>query len=146
MSRFIYRLLIGLHPRAFRERFGDEMLCVFDESGPMGAAGCLLDAGASLARQWLLRSGLWRWAIGAGATALLIVSYAHSEANFQKQQIIAQDLAEARRARPLDKTEFNREAAQAVAMLAHFRQIDRKKSHRLHSPQAATATEESSQD
>lgn len=131
MSRFIYRVLICLHPRVFRERFGDEMLCVFDESGQSGTAAYLLDGCSSLARQRILRSGLWRWAVGAGVTALLIVSYAHSEAKFERQRAIAQELVEAKRARPLDKVEFNREAAQAVAMLARFREGDKKKSHRV---------------
>jgi hypothetical protein len=130
MSRFLYRFLICLHPREFRERFGEQMLCVFDEGGEPGAATCLLDGCVSLARQWLLRSGLWRWAIGAAVTALLIVSYAHSEANFEKQRAIAQDLVNAKRARPLDKAEFNREAASAVAMLARYRQADKRKPHR----------------
>lgn len=133
MSRFIYRLMICLHPQEFRERFGDEMLCVFDEGGQPGSATYLLDGCASLARQWLLRSGLWRWAVGAGVTALLIVGYAHSEANWQRQQTIAQELADAKRIHPLDKAEFNREAAQAVAMLSRFRESDKRKSHHARS-------------
>jgi hypothetical protein len=145
MIRVVYRLLICLHPRAFRERFGDEMLSVFDEGGQPGGAAYVLDGCSSLARQWLLRSGLWRWAVGAGVTALLIVGYAHSEANWQRQQTIAQELADAKHARPLDKAEFNREAAQAVAILARFRKAEKKKSHPLRSTQATTS-EASSQD
>lgn len=133
MSRVIYRLLICLHPRAFREQFGDQMLCVFDEAGQPGSGTYLFDGCSSLARQWLLRSGLWRWAVGAGVTALLIVGYAHSEANWQRQQIIAADLANAKQARPLDKAEFNREAVSAVAMLARFREADKKKPHHARS-------------
>lgn len=129
MSRFIYRLLICLHPRAFRERFGEEMLCVFDEAGRPGRRAYLHDGCSSLARQWVLRSGLWRWAVGAGVTALLVVGYAYSEANWEKQQLIAQDLANEKRASSFDQAEFNREAAQAVSMLRHFRQEGRKKSH-----------------
>jgi hypothetical protein len=129
MSRFIYRLLICLHPRAFRERFGEEMLCVFDEAGRPGSRAYLHDGCSSLARQWVLRSGLWRWAVGAGVTALLMGGYAHSEANWEKQQITAQDLGVAKRASPLDRAEFNREAAAAVSMLRRFRQEDKKKTH-----------------
>jgi hypothetical protein len=144
MSRLPYRCLVRLHPRAFRERFGDEMLCVFDETAPAGAAALFVDACVSLARQWLLRSGLWRWAVGAGVTALLIVGYAHSEANWQRQQAIARALAKAKAARPFDKAEFNREAAAAVAMLARYREGDKKRSRRVH-PQSVTP-EEASQD
>lgn len=128
MSRLFYRCLIRLHPRVFRERFGDEMLCVFDETTPAAAPALFADACESLARQCLLRSGLWRWAIGAGVTALLILGFAHSEANWQRQQAIARALAEAKAARPLDKAEFNREVAAAVAMLARYRENDNSKS------------------
>lgn len=141
MSRFIYRVLICLHPRVFRERFGDQMLCVFDESGQSGTAAFLLDGCYSLARQRILRSGLWRWAVGAGVTALLIVSYAHSEAKFERQQTIARELVDAKRARPLDKVEFNREAAQAIAMLARFRETDKKRSHHARSVQPLPSNE-----
>lgn len=127
MSRLLYRLVIGLHPRAFRERFGDEMLCVFDESAAPSVAAYFVDGCSSLARQWLLRSGLWRWAVGAGLTALLIVGYARSEASFARQQMIAQELVQAKQARPLDRAEFNREAARAVAMLARYRKDRAKK-------------------
>lgn len=127
MTRFFYRFLIWMHPRAFRERFGDEMLCAFDEASDASAAPFLIDGIASVARQWMFRSGLWRFSIGAAATALVIVGYAHSEANWQRKQLNAQELLEARNVHPLDKAEFNREAAQAVAMLAHYRAADKKK-------------------
>jgi hypothetical protein len=32
MTRRLYILLLRLHPRAFRQRFGDEMLGIFDQS------------------------------------------------------------------------------------------------------------------
>jgi len=38
--RSFYRLVLKLHPAAFRERFGDEMLCIFDEAA-IGWAVCL---------------------------------------------------------------------------------------------------------
>jgi hypothetical protein len=31
MIRAVYAALLRVHPRAFRNRFGDEMLCIFDE-------------------------------------------------------------------------------------------------------------------
>lgn len=145
MRRFFYRCLIRLHPRAFRERFGDEMLCAFDEAEHAGGVAFLADATGSLMRQWLLRSGLWRWAVGAGMTAVLIVGYAHSEANWARKQVAAQELIAAKRSRPLNRAEFNREAAEAVAMLARFRTADKRKSHPSHSRQS-DAADESAQD
>jgi hypothetical protein len=56
MGRFLYVCLIGLHPRHFRERFGDEMIAIFDDAAGNRERGALLtDALISLFRQWLLR-------------------------------------------------------------------------------------------
>lgn len=52
MRRF-YILLLRLHPRTFRQRFGDEMLAIFDESPTKSSL--LSDALRSLFRQWALR-------------------------------------------------------------------------------------------
>jgi len=49
----IYRLLLRLHPRQFRERFSAEMLDIFDAHPH--PARLLPDALASLIRQWLFR-------------------------------------------------------------------------------------------
>jgi hypothetical protein len=38
----IYRLLLWLHPLAFRKQFGDEMLWIFDLSAGLGQRGYLL--------------------------------------------------------------------------------------------------------
>ena len=75
MTRALYRSLIGLHPPAFRLRFEEELLWIFDESCDESSAILLVyDAVISLLRQWLLRSGMWKWALGAiaGAIPLLI--------------------------------------------------------------------------
>ena len=57
MKRSVYLCLLRLHPRWFRQRFGDEMLCIFDQAAANGRAGAFFrDAAVSLARQWLLRS------------------------------------------------------------------------------------------
>ena len=141
MTRIFYRCLIRLHPRAFRERFGDEMLSVFDDAGHLAGAAFLADGLGSLARQWILRSGLWRWAVGAAITALILVGYANSEAKFERKLIISEQLIQAKRVHPLDKAEFNGEAAEAVAMLARFRAADKKKSHQSHSRQPAPPEE-----
>lgn len=75
MIRTFYRWLICLHPPAFRQRFEQELLWIFDESSKAsGAAPLLYDAVISLLRQWLVRSGMWKWALGgiAGALPVLI--------------------------------------------------------------------------
>jgi hypothetical protein len=52
VSRMIYRTLLELHPAAFREEFGGEMLWIFDEECKRGNAGYLLSDGiVSLVRQ-----------------------------------------------------------------------------------------------
>src|SRR5947207_329132 len=58
--RQVYAWLLGMHPRWFRQRFAEEMLWVFDCAAAEGrGAGALVaDAAASLARQWLWRSGM----------------------------------------------------------------------------------------
>jgi hypothetical protein len=60
MLRFLYRYVLGLHPPAFRKRFADEMLSIFDDSvGKRNAFRLLLDSLLSLARQWALRPEFW---------------------------------------------------------------------------------------
>jgi hypothetical protein len=72
MFRHFYRCLLGLHPLAFREQFGAEMLCIFDETVSDGVLFLLSDCVVSLARQWLLRSGAWKMAAG-GVLSLLVM-------------------------------------------------------------------------
>jgi hypothetical protein len=60
MTRLLYRLLLQLHPTAFRRRFGAEMLCIFDEVAASATLALLADALVSLARQWVLRTGAWK--------------------------------------------------------------------------------------
>jgi hypothetical protein len=71
----LYQLLVRLHPRAFRERFCPEMLCVFDEAVAVERRGLFIDCLVSLARQWVLRSGLWIIA-AAGLGALVQIALA----------------------------------------------------------------------
>ena len=60
MIRALYSALLRVHPRAFRDRFADEMLCIYDEISATAGRGLLFyDAVRSLAVQWLLRSNLW---------------------------------------------------------------------------------------
>jgi len=74
MTRAIYRSLICLHPPAFRLRFEDELLWIYDESTDTSGAALLCDAAISLLRQWLIRSEMWKWFIAGivGALPLLI--------------------------------------------------------------------------
>ena len=55
--RASYRWLLSMHPAAFRERFGDEMLKVFDDAfHSHGRAWLLADLTKSLVRQRVLRA------------------------------------------------------------------------------------------
>jgi hypothetical protein len=75
MIRKVYRCLVSLHPPAFRRRFEEEMLWIFDEAADAwGTASLFTDASVSLARQWLLRSGLWKWVVAgiAGIIPLIL--------------------------------------------------------------------------
>lgn len=84
MSRIVYRGLLWLHPRFFRDRFAGEMLWIFDETvGAQGAAALLADGLWSLLRQWLVRRITWKVAaavLGAllqvGLVAALTASHA----------------------------------------------------------------------
>ncbi|HEV2688434.1 MAG TPA: hypothetical protein VGV35_07760, partial [Bryobacteraceae bacterium] len=56
MFRWLYVWLLRLHPAPFRQRFGDEMLQIFDsEAGLWSAVALLADGLLSVVRQWTLR-------------------------------------------------------------------------------------------
>jgi hypothetical protein len=75
----LYELLVRLHPRAFRERFGQEMLGVFEESDTAPSPSLFADCLISLMRQWVLRSGYWPVVVaGLGALALMMLAGAAS--------------------------------------------------------------------
>jgi Peptidase family S41/N-terminal domain of Peptidase_S41 in eukaryotic IRBP len=68
MLRHLYRCALHLHPRGFRQKFGEEMLSIFDHAeGTLATFRLLLDAAASLGRQWLLRPEFWSEISHAGA-------------------------------------------------------------------------------
>lgn len=68
MLRSLYRCALRLHPRAFRQHFGDEMLSIFDlVNGRLAAVKLLMDALVSLSRQWMLRPEFWHEASPAVA-------------------------------------------------------------------------------
>lgn len=75
MTRTLYRWLICLHPPAFRVRFGEELLWIFEESTQASTGIPLVfDAAISLVRQRLFRSEIWKWLLAgiAGALPILI--------------------------------------------------------------------------
>lgn len=58
MIRRLYRLLVRLHPQEFRDRFGDEMVLIYDDvSNLRGRASLFADAILSACRQHVLRGG-----------------------------------------------------------------------------------------
>lgn len=68
MIRSLYRCALRLHPPAFRKRFADEMLSIFDQAdGNPAALKFLLDAVLSLSRQWALRHEFWHEASPSAA-------------------------------------------------------------------------------
>jgi hypothetical protein len=138
MTRFLYRLLIALHPPRFRERFGDEMLCAFDDAGPDRAPRLFADAFLSLLRQWLLRSSLWKMASGAVISGLLICAWGYSMASNVNASLsrgawwhdkIIGNPPFAEPVAPVDEAAFERDAAQAVAILAEIRKAQARKQH-----------------
>ncbi|HTX16871.1 MAG TPA: hypothetical protein VMD77_16330 [Candidatus Baltobacteraceae bacterium] len=138
MTRFLYRMLIALHPPRFRERFGDEMLCAFDESAPDRAGRLFADAFLSLFRQWFLRSGLWKMASGAVISSLLLCGWGYSMASAVNLSLsrgawwhdkIIGNPPFAEPVAPVDEAQFERDAAQAVAILAGIRKEEAQKRH-----------------
>ncbi|MCU1317518.1 MAG: hypothetical protein JWN63_2840 [Candidatus Acidoferrum typicum] len=60
MSRSLYRWLLYLHPPAFRQRFAEEMLWIFDEAAAThGVLRLFADGFVSLLRQWVVRPESW---------------------------------------------------------------------------------------
>jgi len=74
--RTLYRSMLWLHPSSFEERFAEEMLWIFDLNAravPRGGIGLLVDCWLSLCRQWLFRSGIWKFGLGLLVNAILVV-------------------------------------------------------------------------
>lgn len=76
MKRTFYKCLLRLHPAGFRDRFADEMLWIFDETGGQGLRP-FSDVLISLLRQWAFDSGVWRIAFGALVSCLLLAGWWH---------------------------------------------------------------------
>ena len=66
----LYRFLLRVHPRAFRERFADEMMATFEEAATNQSVFALFaDCFISVTRQWLLRPNSWRVPVTESALA-----------------------------------------------------------------------------
>jgi hypothetical protein len=60
MLQLLYRSVLRLHPPAFRGRFAEEMLAIFDQvQGTRPKFSLLMDGIVSLLRQWALRPEFW---------------------------------------------------------------------------------------
>jgi hypothetical protein len=134
MRRGLYRLMIRLHPSTFREQFGEEMLCIFDESAPSEEPRLLSDCLVSLPRQWLLRSGAWKLAAGLAISSLILVGWAQMltrgvswslRRGLEMQAI----LDPPKRTSVLNRNEFSRETAEATAILARIRRAQETRKH-----------------
>jgi hypothetical protein len=76
--RSLYLSLLWLHPRSFRKRFADEMLWIFDEAQSADEKAFLLCDGLnSVARQWVLRSGMWKVALAFLLALIQAVIFLH---------------------------------------------------------------------
>src|SRR2546425_8906200 len=66
MLRALYRGLLYLHPPAFRKRFAEEMLWIFDEAAATHKIlGLFADGLVSLLRQWIVRPESWHAPLAA---------------------------------------------------------------------------------
>jgi hypothetical protein len=123
MKRFFYRCLIWLHPPAFRQRFGDEMLSIFDDSAETQNFPIFADSVISLLRQWLVRSGAWKLALGTAMSGMLFLALASGMEFSQRASLIRYQethQVQSNHLTPIDRAAFSLKAAQAVAMLARF--------------------------
>jgi hypothetical protein len=81
MRRATYRVLLALHPPAFRRQFAGEMLWVFDRADGEGdASGFCEDLAGSLLRHWLRQPMLWTIA-GAAAGGVLMLMWMSATAS-----------------------------------------------------------------
>ena len=73
MCRWLYTVVLRLHPRGFRERFGAEMLDIFDQESRSGNRGTLLiDGVISAFRQRALRPALEKPTVPVAGPAQLV--------------------------------------------------------------------------
>jgi hypothetical protein len=89
MTRAFYQLIIRMHPPAFRRRFGDEMMSVFDDATGQYAFMLTLDALTSFGRQWFVRNSWWKLPL-AGLAAFIQLCWFGSRMN--RHQYAAADM------------------------------------------------------
>ena len=78
MIRALYCSLLRLHPRRFREHFAEEMFWIFDEVPTTRERAYLLcDGFNSLARQWVIRSGMWKLVLALFIAIIQAVFFLH---------------------------------------------------------------------
>lgn len=78
MTRGVYHLIVRMHPSAFRQRFGDQMMSVFDEAAGEYGFSLILDGLISLARQWLLRMGAWKVFIAVLCASIQLLGFGYT--------------------------------------------------------------------
>src|SRR5438445_10491329 len=72
LYRLAYRCVVRMHPRIFREQFGEEMMWIFEEATEThGALRLLGDGVISVVRQWVLRPRPSRVVVAEAASAAL---------------------------------------------------------------------------
>ncbi len=78
MMHVFYRSLLWLHPPRFRERYAGEMAWIFDETATtLGKAFLFYDGIVSLARQWVVRSGMWKIVLAVLGALIQAVIFLH---------------------------------------------------------------------
>jgi hypothetical protein len=98
MMRVLYRMVLWLHPPAFRSAYRDEMLWIFDQTvADNGAGGLFADAMTSVLRQWFLRSRVWMVPVAlAGALFTMLAGNALLHFAFRRLVAITADTPEER--------------------------------------------------
>ena len=75
MTRWLYRLLLLLHPPGFRRRYGPEMLWIFDETARERSPAVLVgEAAVSIFRQWVLRTRVWIGVVSIAGALLTMLA------------------------------------------------------------------------
>lgn len=109
MTRLLYRFLLRLHPADFRNRFSDEMLCVFDELASERSVRFLVADGVrSLGRQWFLGFGLWKAAIALVLALLPVMVVLQGVGRNQRRFLDRQQTRTSAQSLPIALSDSNR--------------------------------------
>ena len=91
MISFLYRAILAMHPREFRERFAGDMFCTMEDARrERGAAMLLLDAFVSLLRQWIVRTHIWVFAAAFLGALVTIYTGSHVPIPVPNRTVAAQ--------------------------------------------------------